>query len=144
MEATAGRQRLTLITSNGSNRLAAFARDVRRGLSANPKHLPCCYFYDGEGSLLFEEICALPEYYLTRAEREILQARAAEIISRFPVPPLLVERMTAGPHKFRDQWNYQHNLAAVRNVIDAHLPSAWDESSRGATLIKPTLRYRLL
>jgi hypothetical protein len=44
------------------------------------------------------------------------------------VVPLLVERMTAGPHKFRDRFNYQHNLAATRNVIDAQQPSAWDEN----------------
>src|SRR6266849_5342486 len=91
MHTTPARQRLTLIASNSSNRLAAFHRDVLQGLTANPKHLSCCYFYDGEGSLLFEEICALPEYYLTRAEREILEARAMELISRFPVCPVLVE-----------------------------------------------------
>jgi L-histidine N-alpha-methyltransferase len=73
------------------NRLAAFARDVRDGLTAYPKHLSCCYFYDDEGSLLFEEICDLPEYYLTRAEREILEAHAAELAAPFHTPPALVE-----------------------------------------------------
>jgi len=61
MHATPARQRLTLIAGNTSNRLAVFARDVHKGLTASPKQLPCCYFYDGEGSLLFEEICAVPE-----------------------------------------------------------------------------------
>src|SRR5207245_2261367 len=42
--------------------------------------------------------------------------------------PLLAERMTAGSHRYRDKLNYQHNLAAVRNVIDAQHPSAWDEN----------------
>jgi hypothetical protein len=44
------------------------------------------------------------------------------------VVPLLVDRINAGPHKFRDRHNYQHNLAAARNVIDAQQPSAWDEN----------------
>jgi uncharacterized SAM-dependent methyltransferase len=49
-----------------------FGRDVARGLGGSPKRLDCVYFYDEEGSDLFEAICALPEYYLTRAEAEIL------------------------------------------------------------------------
>jgi L-histidine N-alpha-methyltransferase len=101
MEVTSARQRFTLIAGNTSSRLAAFARDVHKGLTANPKHLPCCYFYDGEGALLFEDICALPEYYLTRAEREILETRAAELMSRFPVAPTLVELGSGSAAKTR-------------------------------------------
>ncbi len=101
MHATPARQRLTLIAGNTSNRLAVFARDVHKGLTASPKQLPCCYFYDGEGALLFEEICAVPEYYLTRAEREILEARADELISRFSVPPMLVELGSGSAAKTR-------------------------------------------
>jgi L-histidine Nalpha-methyltransferase len=101
MLATPARQRLTLIAGKTSDRLAVFGRDVRKGLTANPKHLPCCYFYDGEGSFLFEEICALPEYYLTRAEREILEARADELIARFPVCPMLVELGSGSAAKTR-------------------------------------------
>ncbi len=56
-----------------------FARDVREGLSAKPKRLHCRYFYDAEGSRLFEAICAQPEYYLPNAEREILERHAADI-----------------------------------------------------------------
>jgi Protein of unknown function (DUF3160) len=44
------------------------------------------------------------------------------------VVPLLVDRMTTGTHKFRDKFNYQHNLAATRSVIDAQQPSAWEEN----------------
>src|SRR6266852_6401737 len=61
--------------------LQQFAGDVMTGLAAQPKHLSCRYFYDREGSLLFEEICQLQEYYLTRAEREILIRHADEIAS---------------------------------------------------------------
>ena len=60
-------------------RRAALERDVRYGLTATPKRLPPKWHYDAEGSRLFAEITRLPEYYLTRAEREILAARAGEI-----------------------------------------------------------------
>ncbi|TDD60548.1 L-histidine N(alpha)-methyltransferase [Kribbella antibiotica] len=53
--------------------------DVRTGLTADAKWLPPKWFYDARGSDLFEQITRLPEYYPTRAEREILQARSAEI-----------------------------------------------------------------
>ena len=55
--------------------------DVVTGLSAAAKWLPPRWFYDDRGSALFDEITRLPEYYPTRAERSILQARAAEIAS---------------------------------------------------------------
>jgi len=53
--------------------------DARAGLTAAPKSLPPKWFYDAVGSELFEKITALPEYYPTRAEREILQAGAVHI-----------------------------------------------------------------
>jgi L-histidine N-alpha-methyltransferase len=59
----------------------ALREDVRAGLTATPKSLPPKYFYDARGSVLFEEITRLPEYYPTRAERAILRVRAAEIAS---------------------------------------------------------------
>jgi dimethylhistidine N-methyltransferase len=49
------------------------------GLRSNPKHVPCKYFYDAEGSHLFEKICALPEYYPTRTEMGLLRRHAVEI-----------------------------------------------------------------
>jgi len=57
----------------------AIREEVLRGLRAEPKTLPPKLFYDEVGAQLFEEICELPEYYLTRAELEILRARAGEI-----------------------------------------------------------------
>ena len=56
---------------------SALAADVRAGLGATPKTLPPKWFYDDRGSALFDEITRLPEYYPTRAERSILEARAA-------------------------------------------------------------------
>ena len=57
----------------------ALRADARRGLTSDPKWLPPKWFYDENGSLLFEEITRLPEYYPTRAEREIMLAVAGEI-----------------------------------------------------------------
>lgn len=58
------------------------AKDVRKGLSSEPKDLSPWpkYLYDAEGSRLFEEITHLPEYYQTRAERSILERRAEEMV----------------------------------------------------------------
>ncbi|MEW1695321.1 MULTISPECIES: L-histidine N(alpha)-methyltransferase [unclassified Streptomyces] len=53
--------------------------DVLHGLTRTPKELPPKWFYDARGSVLFEEITRLPEYYPTRAEREILKERAPEV-----------------------------------------------------------------
>ncbi|MFG2516287.1 L-histidine N(alpha)-methyltransferase [Streptomyces sp. NPDC048584] len=58
---------------------AALRSDVQEGLTGSPKTLPPKWFYDARGSELFEEITALPEYYPTRAEREILRVRSEEI-----------------------------------------------------------------
>ncbi|MEU0058209.1 L-histidine N(alpha)-methyltransferase [Streptomyces sp. NPDC006334] len=58
---------------------AALRADVLSGLTATPKTLPPKWFYDAHGSELFEQITELPEYYPTRAEREILLDRAGEI-----------------------------------------------------------------
>src|SRR5579884_193837 len=61
---------------------AALERDVRVGLGAPAKWLPPVWFYDDRGSALFDEITRLPEYYLTRAERRLLQAHAGDIAER--------------------------------------------------------------
>ena len=57
------------------------ADDVRAGLTRELKELPPKYFYDSRGSELFDRITSLPEYYPSRAEREILNRRAPEIVS---------------------------------------------------------------
>ncbi|WP_030370229.1 L-histidine N(alpha)-methyltransferase [Streptomyces rimosus] len=58
---------------------AALRADVAHGLTRSPKQLPPKWFYDARGSELFDEITTLPDYYPTRAEREILITRSAEI-----------------------------------------------------------------
>ena len=57
----------------------ALRADARAGLTATPKSLPPKWFYDANGSALFEKITELPEYYPTRAERSILRTHAGEI-----------------------------------------------------------------
>jgi L-histidine Nalpha-methyltransferase len=72
------------------DRLREMAADVRTGLARRPRELPCRYFYDARGSALFEEITRLPEYYPTRAEAAILEARSAEVIE-LTRPEVVVE-----------------------------------------------------
>jgi L-histidine N-alpha-methyltransferase len=62
-----------------SDLAAQLRADARTGLTADPKWLPPKWFYDARGSALFDEITRLPEYYPTRAEREILVAQAGQI-----------------------------------------------------------------
>jgi L-histidine N-alpha-methyltransferase len=89
------------------NRLAlggdsnAFAEDVRAGLTAVQKSIPPKYFYDELGSRLFEAICCLPEYYLTRAESEILQDNADEIVASIEGPSRLLELGSGSAEKTR-------------------------------------------
>lgn len=78
-----------------------FAADVLKGLSNSPKRLPFIYFYDQAGSLLFEEICKLPEYYLTRCEAEILSDRADELAAFSKGEMALVELGSGNSQKTR-------------------------------------------
>jgi len=78
-----------------------FAMDVHRGLGASPKFLPCVYLYDEIGSQLFEKICRQPEYYCTRAEREILQKHARDIASHCSNPLKIVELGSGSSDKTR-------------------------------------------
>ncbi len=74
--------------------------EVAAGLSLPQKELPPKYFYDARGSTLFEEITRLPEYYLTRAERALLEATMPELIPGFR-PRSLSELGAGGATKTR-------------------------------------------
>ena len=93
--------RLTInrLAEGGDNN--AFASDVRAGLTARPKALSPKYFYDELGSRLFEAICWLPEYYLTRAESEILSTHSDEIVSSLEGPVRLLELGSGSAEKTR-------------------------------------------
>ena len=69
--------------SSTSPELTTFAEDVLAGLTSTPKALSSKYFYDDEGSRLFQEIMKLPEYYLTGCENEIFAAQTDEIYRAF-------------------------------------------------------------
>ncbi len=89
---------------------ARMRRDIRAGLSTDPKELAPKYFYDERGSQLFEQITELPEYYPTRAERSILGERAGEIVTAAREPQTLVELGSGSAAKTR------HLLSAMRDA----------------------------
>jgi len=94
-------ERLFLYRASEPAQVASFADDVRSGLTVEQKHLPPKYFYDDLGSALFEAICELPEYYLTRAESEILERYAGEMIASLDGPIELVEFGSGSARKTR-------------------------------------------
>jgi len=93
--------RFVLLSSTADAATGDLARAVDLGLRANPKWLPCRFFYDAKGSALFEEICGLEEYYLARAEDEILERHAAEIAAQVPPGSDLVELGSGSARKTR-------------------------------------------
>ena len=70
---------------------AEFLDDVVAGLSASPKHLPSKYLYDQRGSRLFDDICLLDEYYLTRCEDQIIKQYSQEMADQIGPGVMLVE-----------------------------------------------------
>ena len=93
--------RLLLYSAPAPLQVATFADDVRSGLTAPRKHLPPKYFYDELGSALFEAICSLPEYYLTRAETEILERFGGEMLAALDTPLEIVEFGSGSGRKTR-------------------------------------------
>ncbi|MET9514668.1 L-histidine N(alpha)-methyltransferase [Streptomyces sp. NPDC002994] len=96
--------------------------DVLHGLTRTPKVLPPKWFYDARGSELFEEITRLPEYYPTRAEREILIARAPEIAAATRARTL-VELGSGSSEKTR------HLLDALLPDLGSYVPVDVSESA---------------
>jgi len=93
--------RLLLYRAPAPRQTASFADEVRAGLSATQKRVPPKYFYDDLGSALFEAICFLPEYYLTRAETEILERYAPAIVDALGGPIDLIEFGSGSARKTR-------------------------------------------
>ncbi|MCX5528021.1 L-histidine N(alpha)-methyltransferase [Streptomyces bobili] len=100
---------------------AALRADVLQGLTATPKTLPPKWFYDAHGSELFERITELPEYYPTRAEREILVDRAGEIAAATGARTL-VELGSGSSEKTR------HVIDALTD-LDTYVPVDVSESA---------------
>ncbi|HMH42660.1 MAG TPA: L-histidine N(alpha)-methyltransferase [Pyrinomonadaceae bacterium] len=95
------RSRLVIHDLARRNGHAEFSQDIREGLSSAPKHLFPKYLYDELGSRLFEAICEVDEYYLTRAEDEILKTHADEIVSGIPSCDTMIELGSGSAEKTR-------------------------------------------
>src|ERR1044072_3680231 len=120
-----------------------FARDVRRGLTSNPKHLFPKYLYDALGSNLFEAICETDEYYLTRAEDEILTQNADEIIKQIPGCETLIELGSGSAEKTRRiiEALIRRRPELLFIPVDISV-SALEESSHALLASYPTLKIR--
>jgi L-histidine N-alpha-methyltransferase len=134
--------RLSLHNLVRSDLSASFAADVRAGLSSEPKKLFPKYFYDELGSQLFDAICLLPEYYLTRAENEILTPHADEIVKELDGHHIsLIEMGSGSASKTRliieALLKRQAGLLYIPVDISA---SALETSSRVLLQSYPTLR----
>jgi L-histidine Nalpha-methyltransferase len=104
----------------------SLVEDVLRGLRRTPKRLSPTYFYDERGSKLFDEICELPEYYITRTETRILERHAREIARRIGENALLVELGSGASIKTRLILDELPDLAAYVpvDISRTHLMSA--------------------
>ncbi len=95
-------KRAALAKANDTNpALADNATDVLAGLSAAQKRLSPKYFYDEAGSRLFDRICELPEYYLTRAERAIMERHLAEMATLIGPQAAVIEFGSGSSRKIR-------------------------------------------
>jgi len=93
----------------------SFAADVAAGLAAKPKRLPPKYFYDSAGSILFDQITGLPEYYPTRCELALLREHAPAVASLFPSGCALIEFGSGSSRKARI-------LIGVAATVEAYVP----------------------
>lgn len=94
-------QRFRVKTIEAARLRASFAEDVRQGLSARPKRLSPRYFYDEQGSQLFERVTELPEYYLTRTETEMLRRHVGAMLQGVDAETALVELGSGSSTKTR-------------------------------------------
>jgi dimethylhistidine N-methyltransferase len=97
-----------------------FREDVLRGLRASQKELPCKYFYDARGSQLFDRICKLDEYYLTRTELAILRLNARALANRLGQGCLLIEFGSGSALKTRVLLDHLVEPAAYVPIDIAH------------------------
>ncbi|MEZ5078777.1 MAG: L-histidine N(alpha)-methyltransferase [Solirubrobacterales bacterium] len=96
---------------------ATMAREVRAGLCAYPKELSPKYFYDERGSLLFEQITELSEYYPTRVERSILRERSGEILAAAGGGETLVELGSGSAAKTRHLLDAMRDSGQLRTYV---------------------------
>lgn len=98
-----------------------FGLDVRTGLTAANKWLPPRWFYDALGSSLFDTICFLPEYYVMRAEAEVLTSFRAEIVGSFGTDVRLVELGSGAARKTRILLDAMRGVEYVPMDVDEEM-----------------------
>ncbi len=111
---------------------ATFYEDVISGLATQPRTLPCKYFYDERGSRLFDQICELDEYYLTRTELDIMRTFAPEMCEQIGTGVMLVEYGSGSSIKSRLLLDHLPDPAAYVpvDISREHLHRSADELSR--------------
>ncbi|HMQ50278.1 MAG TPA: L-histidine N(alpha)-methyltransferase [Saprospiraceae bacterium] len=134
--------------SKSATALSAFAQDVQTGLSQNPKKLSSRYFYDAEGDRLFQQIMAMPSYYLTGSEMAIFQQQKSAILEAFGRNPFHLIELGAGDgtktkvllRYFQEQgipFNYcpidisKNVLLELENMLQSEVPGLSVKSQHG-------------
>src|SRR5258707_114928 len=116
--------------------ISEFRKDVLAGLSRPQKSLPPKYFYDARGSRLFERICRLPEYYVTRAElaitrrhlRDIARFAGRGVTAAFNLNLLArINRELGGDFDLR-RWRHYAFYNASRGRVEMHVASLESQS----------------
>ena len=109
-----------------------FLDDVLIGLQGFPRTLPCKYFYDKRGSRLFDQICDLEEYYLTRTELAIMETNAQDMAAQIGPGVMLVEYGSGSSVKTRILLDHLTAVAAYVPVDISlkHLQQSSDDLSR--------------
>lgn len=135
--ATDSRFRLVQVSTPSED----FGRDVREGLTSARKALPPRWFYDALGSALFDAICFLPEYYVMRAEAELLTSYRTQIVDAFGGNVRLVELGSGAARKTRLLLDVLTERQAEVEYVPVDVDAQMLERS-GRELLKdyPTLR----
>jgi L-histidine N-alpha-methyltransferase len=137
------RSRFELVNGVQSrSRRATMAREVRAGLTTAPRTIPPKYFYDETGSRLFDEICGLPEYYLTRSESELLKDHSRSLVAAADARSL-VEIGSGMARKTGALLGAICDRAASPVYVTFDIaPDAIRESARSMLMAFPKLRVR--
>ncbi len=118
-----------MVTTETGSETDLFADSVRRGLTMRPRRLEPKYFYDDLGSALFNAICQLPWYPITRAELAMLSRRAGEIIAPDAPRTAIVELGCGSGEKLLALLEPCRDRVAGIHLVDIS-PSALDETAR--------------
>jgi L-histidine Nalpha-methyltransferase len=122
-----------------STLVSAFAEDVRHYLQLSPRQLPSMYLYDALGSALFDAICELPWYAITRAEMRLLEHHRADIFAHLPGLTRLVE---LGPGDGRKLKTF---VEGTSEPLNAHLVDVSAGAlERAAYTLSDTMNLRVV